>query len=355
VPAWAAAGAAAVVAAVADGGERAQTSEEIEMKLHNRIIAAALSGAFAALCSLPAASQATASPPAKKSAVTQKTFASAEEAVKALTDAVRAKSVDGLLAVVGPSSSSWLFTGDMVADANDWKRFLEAYDRKHKLEPAGEGRMVLDVGDDDWPFPAPLVKRGDKWAFDANAGKQELLNRRVGRNELDAMQTLLAIVDAEREYAATDADGNGFADYARKFRSSPGKKDGLFWPTADGAPPSPLGPLVAVAAKEGYGKKAGDKASTKDTPQAYHGYYYRILTSQGKDAPGGAYDYLVGDKLLGGFAVVAYPATYRVSGVTTFLVNHEGVVYEKDLGPQTGTVAAAMTRFNPDATWRKAQ
>jgi DUF2950 family protein len=332
----------------------AQLSEEIDMKLHMQIIVAAVAGAFAMLYTSPAAPQA-ASPPAAKSAVAQKTFASPEEAAKALAEAVRAKKVDGLLAIVGPNSSSWLFSGDMVADANDWKRFLEAYDRKNAIEPAGEGRAILDVGDDAWPFPAPIVKHGEKWAFDANAGRQELLNRRVGRNELDAMQTLLAIVDAQREYAATDADGNGFADYARKFRSSPGKKDGLFWPTAEGAPPSPLGPLVAVAAREGYGKNAKDADKAKSGPQPYHGYYYRILTAQGKDAHGGAYDYMVGNKLLGGFAVVAYPASYRVSGVTTFLVNHEGVVYEKDLGPQTVSIAGGMTRFNPDTTWRKSQ
>ena len=325
------------------------------MKLQLQIIVAAVAGALAIGYTVPAQPQAATSPPAAKSAVKQKSFASPEEAAKALTEAVRAKNVDGLLAVVGPNSSSWLFSGDMVADANDWKRFLEAYDRKNAMEEAAPGRMILTVGDDAWPFPAPIVQHGGKWTFDANAGRQELLNRRVGRNELDAMQTILAIVDAEREYAASDADGNGFADYARKFRSSPGKKDGLFWPTAEGAPPSPLGPLVAVAAKEGYGKGAKEAGAAKNTPQAYHGYHYRILTAQGKNAPGGAYDYMVGNKLLGGFAVVAYPATYRVSGVTTFLVNHEGVVYEKDLGPQTASIAGNMTLFNPDSTWRKSQ
>lgn len=291
-----------------------------------------------------------ASPPALKSTVAQKTFASADDAAKALAEAVRAKNVDGLLAVVGPGSSSWLFSGDMVQDRNDWERFLAAYDQKHALSEK-DGKMVLEVGDDAWPFPAPIVKRGDKWAFDTNAGREEIVNRRVGRNELDAIQTLLAIVDAQREYASTDADGNGFADYAKKFRSSPGKKDGLFWPTDGNAAPSPLGPLVATAAREGYGK-----AAKKDEgPQAYHGYYYKILTKQGRNAPGGAFDYMVGDKLLGGFAVIAWPATYRVSGVTTFLVNYDGTVYEKDLGPQTGSVAAATTVFNPDKTWRKEQ
>src|SRR5262249_53980033 len=152
-----------------------------------------------------------------------------------------------------------------------------------------------------------------------------------------------------REYAQTDADGNGFADYARRFRSSPGKKDGLYWPDEPGKPQSPLGPLVATAAKEGYGKQP----PKDEGPQAYHGYRYRILTAQGKDAPGGAYDYLVGDKLLGGFAIVGWPATYRSSGVMTFIVSHDGVVYEKDLGAQTASIAGTMTRFNPDKTWGK--
>ena len=319
------------------------------MKFTKPLIQAILAGTLAAL--LPIAAFAQASAPAQKSSAAQKTFASAEDASKALIDAVRAKDVNGLLAVVGPGSSSWLFSGDSVQDRNDWERFLAAYDKKHAIADK-DGKAVLEVGDDGWPFPAPIVKRGGKWAFDTNAGRDEIVNRRVGRNELDAIQTLLAIVDAQREYAASDADGNGYADYAKRFRSSAGKKDGLFWVTQGSEPASPLGPLVAVAASEGYGKAGPPKAGER---QAYHGYYYKILTAQGKDAPGGAYDYMVGDKLLGGFAVVAWPATYRVSGVTTLLVNHEGVVYEKDLGPQTASIASAMTRFNPDATWRKAQ
>ena len=321
------------------------------MKARKSILLGAVCAALAVTLAPVACSQTQASPPAAKSAVKQRTFATPDEAAKALVDAARAKKVQDLLAVVGPGSSSWLFSGDMVADANDWGRFVAAYDEKNRLEMRGESRAVLDVGNDDWPFPAPLVKRGSTWSFDANAGREEILNRRVGRNELDVMQTLLAIVDAEREYAATDADGNGFADYARKFRSSPGKKDGLFWPTTEGQPESPLGPLVAVAAKEGYAKQQANAEGR----QAYHGYYYKILTAQGKDAPGGAYDYMVGNKLLGGFAVVAWPANYNASGVMTFLVNHEGVVYQKDLGPRSGAIASAMTRFNPDATWRKAQ
>jgi DUF2950 family protein len=316
------------------------------MNIQKQLIRVAI--ALAMAYPIVSLAQAAASPPAAKSTVKQKTFASAEEASKALIDALNAKSVDALLAVVGPGSSSWLFSGDMVQDANDWKRFLEAYNEKHALQEK-DGRAILEVGNDAWPFPAPIVKKGSTWAFDANEGRAEILYRRIGRNELDAIQTVLAIVDAQREYAATDADGNGFADYAKRFRSSPGKKDGLFWPTEANEARSPLGPMVAVAAREGYKKgKEGER-------QAYHGYYYKILTAQGKDAPGGAYDYMVGDKLLGGFAIVAWPAGYRASGVTTFLVNHDGAVYEKDLGPNTASIASAMTVFNPDKTWRKSQ
>ncbi|HEX4781357.1 MAG TPA: DUF2950 domain-containing protein [Usitatibacter sp.] len=322
------------------------------MKIATQMIPALVAAALAAPFAIQAFAQAPAAQPhaEKAKASTARTFASPEEASKALTDAVRAKDANALLAVVGPGSGIWLFSGDKVADANDWQKFLAAYDAKHALENK-DGRAILNVGDDNWPFPAPIVKHGSAWSFDANAGREEILNRRVGRNELDAIETLRAIVDAEREYAAQDADGNGYADYARRFRSSPGKKDGLFWPDDPSGKQSPLGPLVAEASREGYVKAAGGKAG----PQAYHGYYFRILTSQGKDAHGGAYDYMVGDKLLGGFGVVAWPSNHGASGVMTFVVNHEGVVYEKDLGPQTAAIAGSMTRFNPDATWRKPQ
>ena len=320
------------------------------MNITKHILAVAVGGIVAALPAQDSWAQAAPAAKAAKPAAKQRTFASPEEAASALTDAVRAKDRNALLAVVGPASESWIFSGDNVADANDWTRFLAAYDAKKTLRKDGDAKVHLDVGPDDWPFPAPIVKKGATWSFDASAGREETINRRVGRNELDTIQTLLAVVDAQREYAALDADGNGFADYARRFRSTPGKKDGLFWPEEAGKPVSPLGPIVATAAREGYGKQA---ASEK--PTAYHGYHYRLLTSQGKDAPGGAYNYLVGDKLLGGFAVVAWPASYGVSGVQTFIVNHDGVVYESDLGAQTPSIAAAMKTFNPDKKWRKAQ
>ncbi|HMA07994.1 MAG TPA: DUF2950 domain-containing protein [Ramlibacter sp.] len=278
----------------------------------------------------------------------QRQFATPEDAVKALVDAVRAEDANSLLAVIGPKSKSWLFSGDKVADKAAWKKFLAAYDLKNNLTKEGDAKAVLGVGDDNWTFPAPLVRAADQWAFDADAGREEVINRRVGRNELDTMQTLLAIVDAQREYALHDADGNGLADYAVRFASTPGKKDGLYWPTKDGEPPSPLGPLVAKAVREGYSGKA-----RAGQPQPYHGYIYRMLTAQGKDAPGGAYSYLLHGKLFGGFAVLAYPATYGASGVKSFMVNHDGVVYEGDLGPKTATEAARIRQFNPGPGWTR--
>jgi hypothetical protein len=252
--------------------------------------------------------------------------------------------------VIGPNSKRWLSSGDKVADAAGWRRFLAAYEKKHEIVKQGDAKAVLNAGDDDWSFPAPLIRKAGKWAFDAQAGNEEVLNRRIGRNELDTMQTLLAMVDAQREYASSDADGNGYNDYAARFMSSPGKKDGLYWPTKAGSPASPLGPLAARAVREGYGAQA--KAGK---PQPFHGYYYRMLTGQGKDAPGGAFDYLVKGRMFGGFAVVAYPASYGNSGVQTFIVNHDGVVYERDLGPGTVAEVAKMTRFNPGKGWNKVQ
>ena len=289
----------------------------------------------------PAASTAAKAP-------AQKQFATPEDAVKALVDAVRAEDANGMLAVIGPKSRSWLFTGDKVADRAEWKKFLAAYDVKNSVTKEGDAKAILGVGDDNWTFPAPLVHTADKWAFDADAGREEIINRRVGRNELDTMQTLLAIVDAQREYALNDADGNGLADYAARFASTPGKKDGLYWPTKNGEPPSPLGPLVAKAVREGYSGKG-----SASQPQPYHGYIYRMLTAQGKDAPGGAFDYLVRGKMFGGFAVLAYPASYGTSGVKSFVVNHEGVVYEGDFGPTTAAQAAKVKLFNPGPGWTR--
>jgi len=312
-----------------------------------RWMAAAIAAASVALAA-PATqvAAATASAAAGK-ATTQKSFATPQEAVKALVDAVRAGNANDVLAIIGQGSKSWLLSGDKVSDRAEWKRFLDAYDRKNSIRTEGDSKAVLEAGDGDWSFPAPLIKRGDRWVFDVEAGREEVLNRRVGRNELDTVQTLLAIVDAQREYAASDPDHNGINDYAQKFRSSPGRKDGLYWPTKAGEPPSPLGPLVAQAVREGYGG-----AAKTSGPAAYHGYHYRLLTAQGKAAPGGAFNYVVNGRLFGGFAVVAWPASYGNSGVKSFLVNHEGIVYEKDLGPKSAAVAAKMNLFDP-SDWKK--
>ncbi len=324
------------------------------MKTNNRLLAVAFAAAFAAFSIIPAGAQAPAGKPkagaAAKPAAAPVGFASPEEAANALVAAVRAGDGKTIARLMGPGSEEWLFTGDTVADKAEWARFIAAYERKNAFERAGDAKATLVIGDDGWPFPAPLVKKGDRWNFDAAAGREEVINRRVGRNELDTIQTLLAAVDAQREYAATDADRNGFGDYARRFISTQGKKDGLYWPTKEGEPQSPLGPLVGEAAREGYGARF-----RQGQAEPYHGYFYRLLTAQGKDAPGGAYDYVVKDKLLGGFGIVAYPAKYGVSGVMTFIVNHDGVVHEKDLGTGTASAVAKMKLYNPDKSWKKAQ
>lgn len=282
--------------------------------------------------------------------VQQKSFASPEEAGEALAQAIRAQDRTALLAVLGPASASWLSSGDETADRADWAKFLSAYEAKHTLSRAADNKAVLVVGQSDWEFPAPIVQRTSGWVFDSMAGREEIINRRVGRNELETIQTLLAIVDAQREYAVGDLDGNGYNDYAQRIISGEGKRDGLFWPVQAGTTPSPLGPLVAAAARQGYGKRAG-----ADKPAPYHGYRFRLLKAQGAKATGGAYSYLAGDKMIGGFAAVAYPAKYGISGVMTFMVNHDGTVYQKNLGKASESLALKIPAFNPDAGWRKVE
>jgi hypothetical protein len=284
-------------------------------------------------------------PPAASGAIAQRRFASLEEAAQTLVDAFKSGDQKAMLAILGDEGKGVVSSGDEVADRAARARFVAAYDEKHRLE-AGGGKVVLVVGSDDFPFPIPIVPDGPSWRFDTAAGKEEIVNRRIGRNELNTIQVCLAYVDAQREYYARDPDGDALLQYAQTFASSPGKRDGLYWPTNPGEPPSPLGPLVARARGEGYSKRSPD-------PVTYWGYYYRILTAQGKDAPGGAYDYLAHGHLMGGFALVAYPARYGVSGVMTFIVNQDGVVYQKDLGPNSAAIARAMKQFNPDSTWRK--
>jgi hypothetical protein len=275
-------------------------------------------------------------------AAQQKSFSSAEEAVKAAIAAAKKGDEKELAVIFGPGSRELLHSGDPVADKQRRADFLKAYDERNRLVVEGEN-TVLVVGKTDWPLPIPLVKKGDGWVFDAAKGKEEVLNRRIGQNELNTIQVVLAYVDAQREYARKDRDGDGLLEYAQSFRSDSGKKNGLYWQVKSGEEQSPLGPIAARAVKEGY--KAGDK------PFPFHGYYYRILTAQGKDAAGGAYSYLVKGSMIGGFALVAYPAEYGNSGVMSFIVNHDGKVFQKDLGKNTGTTAAAMKEYNPDKTW----
>jgi hypothetical protein len=276
-------------------------------------------------------------------ATTPRRFASPEDGVTALVTAVKADDQKTLLDILGPEGRSLVYSGDAVADHAARQRFAAAYDLAHRIVGGG-GKVILYVGQDDFALPIPLVPDGPVWRFDARAAAEEILNRRIGRNELDAIQVCLAYVDAQREYYSEDRNANGLREYAQRFTSSPGKRDGLFWETKPGENPSPLGPLVAQARAEGYG--SGQK-------QPYHGYYYRILTAQGPDAPDGASDYLAHGHMIGGFALVAFPSQYGVSGVMTFMVNYDGIVYQKDLGPSTAATARTMTRFNPDATWKK--
>jgi len=278
-------------------------------------------------------------------AVAPRMFATPEEAATALIDALRSNDQKALLAILGPAGKSLMSSGDAVRDKNVRERFVSLYDQRHKLD-AGGGKIVLEVGPDDFPLAIPIVPDGPSWRFDTAAGKEEILSRRIGQNELNTIQVCLAYVDAQREYYARDPDGDSLLQYAQRITSRPGKKDGLYWPTKPGEQDSPLGPLAARARGEGYSK-------TSDKPFPYWGYYYKILTAQGKDAPGGAYSYFAKGQMMGGFALVAYPAQWGVSGVMTFIVNQDGVVYQKDLGPNSAAIARAMKEFNPDSTWKK--
>lgn len=275
----------------------------------------------------------------------QQSFKTPDEAVSALVAAAKAGDRKTVLTVLGPSAQDIVSSGDEVADEGVRKEFIAAYDEKHEVHPEGQ-HAILIVGKDDFPFPIPLVHKGDAWRFDTEAGRQEVLYRRIGGNELDTIQSCLAYVDAQNEYADKDR-GDGVGVYAQRIISQPGKKDGLYWPTAAGEEESPLGDLMAQATAQGYRPRGGGER----TP--YHGYYYKILTRQGPAAQGGVLDYVVKGKMIGGFGLVAWPAEYGNSGVTTFIVNHNGTVYQKDLGQRTAQVASNMTAFNPDDTWRK--
>ena len=271
----------------------------------------------------------------------QQSHPTPEDAAAALAAAVKSGPSD-ILKVLGEAADDIVSSGDEIADADTRQRFTSMYDTKHSIKAEGNKKAMLILGADDFPFPIPLVNSKSGWEFDTDQGRIEILYRRIGRNELDAIQTCLAFVDAENEYADKDR-GDGAGVYAQRIVSTPGKKDGLFW--RDDRDPSPLGELAAQASAEGY------KVDGQGAP--YHGYYFRILQGQGSDAPGGAFNYVVKGKMIGGFALIAYPAEYGNSGVMTFLVNHAGTVYQKDLGNNTEVIARRVTLFDPDQTWKK--
>jgi hypothetical protein len=278
-------------------------------------------------------------------AVAQQSFKTPDAAADALANAARAKDRAALLTVLGKAGAEIASSGDPVADADIRQKFVDAYDAKHGIKMDGDAKATLIIGKEDFPVPIPLVRQTDGWQFDTAAGRQEVLARRIGRNELAAIQSSLAYVDAQNEYADKDRTGTGTGVYAQRIVSEPGKKNGLYWPSSASGDESPLGELAAEATEQGY--RVGEGRAP------FHGYYFKILTRQGPDAPGGAVDYVVKGRMIGGFALVAYPAEYRNSGVMTFIVNHNGTVFQKDLGPRTAEVAERMTAFDPDSSWTK--
>lgn len=305
---------------------------------HSRVLAAAFVAVFLGFA---------AAPPASAAVAKQQHFASPEEAVQALVAAAKTGESKSLLAILGPAAKPLVDSGDPVTDRETLEKFVKGYEEANSLEKTTETQVTLATGKDAWPLPIPIVKDDAGWRFDTEAGDDEIIARRIGRNELSTIQSCLAFVDAQREYYERDPEKSGLLHYAHRFGSSPGKRDGLYYPTQEGEKPSPLGELFAAAKAEGYQKKKSGE------PTPYHGYQYRILDGQGPHATGGAYSYLAHGKLLGGFALVAAPASYGNSGVMTFLVNQDGVVFEKDLGPKTAALAQAIKLFDPDETWKR--
>ena len=278
----------------------------------------------------------------------QRNFASAEEAVSALVAALRDQKEADLRAILGPEADRVIDSGDTYADRELHQRFVALYDEKHAIDQKGPGRAELDVGANDWPMPIPLVENNGRWTFDTKAGAQTVVDRRIGRNELEAIRTLLASVDAEHDYFGRAKQANGTGEYATRLVSTPGKKDGLYWSVAEGETESPLAPLIDAAQDAGY---PGELVSGKPIP--YEGYYFRVLKAQGPDGDGGARSYIQSGRMTAGFALIAWPAVFGSSGVMTFIVGPDGDVYQKDLGPDTASFGTTTTTFNPDLTWTR--
>lgn len=275
----------------------------------------------------------------------QKTFKTPQVAADALVQAAKDRNKETALSILGAGGNEVLFSGDPEEDARKHQLFVDKYQQMHRFVTVGKHTDILYIGAENWPLPIPLVKGKEGWYFDTEGAKREILFRRIGENELSAISVCLAIVAAQNEYKGQLHDGEKVNQYAQRFTSSGGKHDGLYWNAQGSEPKSPLGPRLALAAYQ------GGQAQGAGEPKPYHGYIYRMLTAQGKNAPGGAKDYLADGKLTQGFAVVAYPARFRVSGVTTLIVNQDGIVYQKDLGPDTAKIASAMESYNPDQTW----
>lgn len=275
----------------------------------------------------------------------QKTFKTAKEAADAMILAVRNDDVAGLLEIFGPDGKDFVATGDDVQDKNSRAAFAALAQEKTQVEtdPHRPNRAILSVGNEDWPVPVPIVKQGGKWHFDSQAGRTEILDRRIGENELDAITICRGYAEAQKEYASEIHDDSGVNQYAQRIISTPGKHDGLAWQNPDGTSGGPIGETIAKAIEEGYSNKSGP----------YRGYYFKTLVGQGPAAPLGQLDYVVNGVMIGGFALVAWPAEYRVTGVQTFIVSYDGTVFQKDLGPDTAKIAAAMELYNPDKTWHR--
>jgi hypothetical protein len=283
-------------------------------------------------------------------AADERTFASPEDAVNALVAAARNDDTNALHAIFGPTGRE-LVSPDVVQATEGFKLFVQNLTEKTQIVTNSDANLTLEIGADGWPFPIPLVKQGGQWFFDTEAGRQEILNRRIGRDEIGAIRVCRAYVDAQREYASEDR-GDGILEYAQHLRSTPGKHDGLFWPAKPGEDLSPLGPLVAQAHAEGYHRMA---KMLNEEQAPYHGYYFKILTRQGKHAPIGKYNYIINGHMIAGFAFVAWPAEWGNTGVMTFIVNQQGEVYQKNLGSKTANIAPAMTTYDPDDTWTPVQ
>ncbi len=328
-------GAGSLAQAPATGGAKAKT-------------AATTGKAAAASGGGTATTPGTALTPIDRPEKGQELFASPRRAAQELEDALKADNRASLLRVLGPSAKTVLWSGDEAEDRASMERFVKKYDEMHRLQTEPDGLTRLYVGAENWPYPIPLARAGLTWFFDTTAGRQEILYRRVGRNELTVIDVCGEMVAAEKEYAAKPHDGQAAGAYAQRILSSTGRHDGLYWPAARGEAESPLGPFIAKAETEGYNREVTQK------PEPFHGYFYRVLRAQGAGAKGGVKSYLVNGRMTGGFAFLAYPAEYRSSGVMTFMVGTDGVVFQKDLGPKTGTLVEAIHSYSPDASWQKA-